>query len=223
MRYITCYILGLLVIIYTTSCNGEMTKQNEQLKLENRKLSSKIYSLQKDVDSILETPAIQFQNILDNEEIKLSDSSSIDLYLKFNQKYPNSIWNKQALYQINRIENFKKDSVIKTVEMQIYGVYKWKSSFNAWFFGDRTPKNTGIQKKIILKPEKVALFYENDTLKNKSEFKVNSIIDFKNEIVVYLNFANKKGIIGELEPPYNLLSLIPACEDCTYEDYKKVN
>ncbi|MAC94344.1 MAG: hypothetical protein CMC96_02460 [Flavobacteriales bacterium] len=223
MRYIQTFISLLIIILLVSSCNQDKIEQINQLKSEKEELTIEIQLLSEKIDSLLETPAIQFQNILSNKKINLNDTSSIDAYLKFKQKYPNSIWTNLALFQINKIENSKKEEAIDTAEDHVFGNWKWVSSFNAWFLSDATPENTDKTESILMKSDYNCLFYKNGELQKRDKFEIESFIDNQNRILVYVNFENEKDIVGNLEPPYKFMTLIPNCEDCTYKTYKKVD
>ncbi|WP_418502362.1 hypothetical protein [Flagellimonas sp.] len=217
MRYIQIYISGLIIILLASSCNNDKIEQIKQLKAENEDLTSNVHLLNKRIDSLLKTPAIQFQNILNNEEINLKDTSSINSYLKFRQKYSHSTWSNLALFQINKVENIKKNKAIDSA----FGKWKWVSSFNAWFFSDVTPEKTGITESIIMKPDNTCFFYKNGELQQSDKFETEAIIDNQNRLLIYVHFEKEQDIIGSLEPPYEFLTLVPNCEDCTYKTYKK--
>jgi hypothetical protein len=175
----------------------------------------------KTIDSLKQTDAFKFSEILSKELGKPDDTVLIKEYEFFLVDAKTDFWIKLVN---NRISIIKTRSAKQTLEKRLFGTWEWVASDAGWgIFA--TPKTENMTRKIIINEDNTILYFKNGVKIKQDSFyittQINNLSWYGND--VYIIFINQKIFKGFFFHNDNILYIYePFCDDCLREEFKRV-
>ncbi len=177
-------------------------------------------------DSINNTDAIRFNNILLKEKGNENDTLLISKYENLLKTTKNELWKNLIK---NRISIIKIRSSKQEYEKRLIGKWRWILSNGGWGEDIKTPETEKVEKIIKITPNNIIIYFENNKIVKKDSFfltKEPGII--YSEFETFIHLINQKvteGIeIREMGQDIRLtIYEDPLCQDCPYTEYKKIS
>lgn len=190
-------ILPLLLISLLISCNDNIKETSEYKKLEkqNSELNTKIQTLSKAIDSLLNTPDQQFLNakkMLSEGKRKLA----LNGFSKISKNFKGSEYEKKSKKEIEKIEKYfkeeKRKNDCKLLTVMLDGTEKTMTAFSGPVRFNRFVSPLGNTKTYMILELNNRNFTSKHDLINKVRiyFKDEAIMEFEEEIEIEDDFSN---------------------------------